>query len=111
MPIGKNIERNYKGTFDGNNKTITNLYINATQKFMGLFGCTDQSTIKNLTFEYANVTNTQDIIGILVGYANTSTLQNIKISETCQIRGNYTGGIAVLATSLTSNTLSISQTL
>lgn len=93
-PIGKNIERNYKGTFDGNNKTITNLYINATQKFMGLFGCTDQSTIKNLTFEYANVTNTQDIIGILVGYANTSTLQNIKISETCQIRGNYTGGIA-----------------
>ena len=62
---------------------------------MGLFGCTDQSTIKNLTFEYANVTNTQDIIGILVGYAgNGSTLQNIKISETCQIRGNYTGGIA-----------------
>ena len=94
VPIGKNIERDYKGTFDGNNKTITNLYINATQKFMGLFGCTDQSTIKNLTFEYANVTNTQDIIGILVGYANGSTLQNIKISETCQIRGNYTGGIA-----------------
>lgn len=30
----------------------------------------------------------------MVGYANTSTLQNIKISETCQIRGNYTGGIA-----------------
>ena len=94
VPIGKNIERNYKGTFDGNNKTITNLYINATQKFMGLFGCTDQSTIKNLTFEYANVTNTQDIIGILAGYAGGSTLQNIKISETCQIRGNYTGGIA-----------------
>ena len=95
VPIGRNIERDYKGTFDGNNKTITNLYINATQKFMGLFGCTDQSTIKNLTFEYANVTNTQDIIGILVGYAGGSTLQNIKISETCQIIGDkYTGGIA-----------------
>lgn len=95
VPIGKNIKRDYKGTFDGNGKTITNLYINASQTFMGLFGCTDQSTIKNLTFEYANVTNTQDIIGILVGYTgNGSTLQNIKISETCQIRGNYTGGIA-----------------
>ena len=95
VPIG-NIERDYKGTFDGNGKTITNLYINATQKFMGLFGCTDQSTIKNLTFEYANVTNTQDFIGILVGYAGSgSTLQNIKISETCQIKGsNCTGGIA-----------------
>ena len=93
VPIG-NIKRDYKGTFYGNGKTITNLYINASQTFMGLFGYTYQSTIKNLTFEYANVTNTQDIIGILVGYANTSTLQNIKISETCQIRGNYTGGIA-----------------
>ena len=93
VPIG-NIERDYKGTFDGNGKTITNLYINASQTFMGLFGYTYQSTIKNLTFEYANVTNTQDIIGILVGYAGGSTLQNIKISETCQIRGNYTGGIA-----------------
>lgn len=64
---------------------------------MGLFGYTYQSTIKNLTFENANVTNTQDIIGILVGDAGSgSTLQNIKISETCQIKGggNYTGGIA-----------------
>ena len=96
VPIG-NIERDYKGTFDGNGKTITNLYINASQTFMGLFGYTYQSTIKNLTFENANVTNTQDVIGILVGDAGSgSTLQNIKISETCQIKGggNYTGGIA-----------------
>ena len=96
VPIG-NIKRDYKGTFDGNGKTITNLYINASQTFMGLFGYTYQSTIKNLTFENANVTNTSWYTGILVGYAvNGSTLQNIKISETCQIKGggNYTGGIA-----------------
>lgn len=95
VPIGNNNNK-YQGTFDGNNKTITNLYINASQRFMGLFGYTNQSTIKNLSFENANVTNTQDFIGILVGYAgNGSTLQNIKISETCQIKGsNYTGGIA-----------------
>ena len=96
VPIGNN-KIQYQGTFDGNGKTITNLYINATQEFMGLFGYTYQSTIKNLTFENANVTNTQDIIGILVGGAGSgSTLQNIKISETCQIKGGgkYTGGIA-----------------
>ena len=95
VPIGNN-KIQYEGTFDGNGKTITNLYINASQTFMGLFGYTYQSTIKNLTFENANVTNTQDIIGILVGGAGSgSTLQNIKISETCQIKGgNYTGGIA-----------------
>ena len=97
VPIGNN-KIQYEGTFDGNGKTITNLYINASQTFMGLFGYTYQSTIKNLTFENANVTNTQNFIGILVGYAGSgSTLQNIKISETCQIIGDkYTGGIAGL---------------
>lgn len=99
VPIGnKNIVK-YRGTFDGNGKTITNLYINASQTSqnnMGLFGYTYQSTIKNLTFENANVTNTQSNTGILVGKAGYgSTLQNIKISNTCQIKGgNYTGGIA-----------------
>ena len=95
-PIGNTYNNSYEGTFDGNYKTITNLYINANQKYMGLFGCTYEGTIKNLTFEYANVTNTGVLTGILVGYANTSTLQNIKISNTCQMKGgeDYTGGIA-----------------
>ena len=93
-PIGYN--KNYYGTFDGNGKTITNLYINASQNNMGLFGYTYEGTIKNLTFEYANVTNTEPFTGILVGRAKYgSTLQNIKISNTCQMKGGEnTGGIA-----------------
>lgn len=95
VPIG-NSNKPYQGTFDGNGKTITNLYINASQVNMGLFGYTYEGTIKNLTFEYANVTNTNNYAGVLVGKAFWgSTLQNIKISNTCQIKGgNYTGGIA-----------------
>ena len=95
VPIGDSNNK-YQGTFDGNNKTITNLYINASQYYMGLFGCTYEGTIKNLTFEYANVTKTNNYAGVLVGKAyGGSTLQNIKISNTCQIKGgNYTGGIA-----------------
>lgn len=95
VPIG-NSNNKYQGTFDGNNKTITNLYINASQLNVGLFGYTYEGTIKNLTFEYANVTNTNNYAGVLVGKAyGGSTLQNIKISNTCQIKGgNYTGGIA-----------------
>ena len=99
-PIGKNdYGYQYQGTFDGNRKTITNLYINASQNNVGLFGYTSEGTIKNLTFEYANVTNTGVFTGILVGYAtgyaNTSNLQNIKISNTCQMKGGKaTGGIA-----------------
>ena len=95
VPIGNSNEK-YQGTFDGKNKTITNLYINASQYYMGLFGSTYEGTIKNLTFEYANVTKTNNYAGVLVGKAfGGSTLQNIKISNTCQIKGGkYTGGIA-----------------
>ena len=97
MPIGKS-NITYQGTFDGNGKSITNLYINAIKENMGIgfFGYTFQSTIKNLTFENANVTNTNSHTGVLVGYAGYgSTLQNIKISNTCQMKGGtFTGGIA-----------------
>ena len=95
-PIGKyDYGYQYGGTFDGNGKTITNLYINASQNNVGLFGCTSEGTIKNLTFEYANVTNTGVFTGILVGYPDASNLRNIKISNTCQIKGGKeTGGIA-----------------
>ena len=95
VPIGDSNNK-YQGTFDGNHKTITNLYINASQYYTGLFGCTYEGTIKNLTFEYANVTETNSYAGVLVGKAyGGSTLKNIKISNTCQIKGGYyTGGIA-----------------
>lgn len=94
VPIG--VGNAYTGTFDGSGKTISNLYIKAEKKQAGLFGYTFQSTIKNLTFENANVTNTNNYTGILVGDAGyESSLQNIKISNTCQIKGGKcTGGIA-----------------
>ena len=94
VPIG--VGNAYTGTFDGSGKTIRNLYIKAEKQQAGLFGYTFQSNIKNLTFENANVTNTNNYTGILVGDAGyESSLQNIKISNTCQIKGGkYTGGIA-----------------
>ena len=95
VPIG--VGNAYTGTFDGSGKTISNLYIKAEKREAGLFGYTFQSTIKNLTFENANVTNTDLYTGILVGVAGyQTTLQNIKISTKCQIIGgkDYTGGIA-----------------
>ena len=94
-PIG--VGNAYTGTFDGSGKTISNLYIKSEKREAGLFGYTFQSTIKNLTFENANVTNTELYTGILVGVAGyQTTLQNIKISTKCQIIGgkDYTGGIA-----------------
>ena len=93
-PIG-NTTSKYMGTFDGNNKTITNLYINANQEYSGLFGYTFISTIKNLTFVNANVTNTNSFTGILVGYGYGGTYQNIMTSTSCEVNGgDVTGGIA-----------------
>ena len=93
-PIG-NTTNKYMGTFDGNNKTITNLYINANQEYSGLFGYTFISTIKNLTFVNANVTNTNSYTGILVGYGYGGTYQNIMTSTSCEVNGgDGTGGIA-----------------
>ena len=93
-PIG-NTTNQYMGTFDGNNKTITNLYINANQKYSGLFGHTYRSAIKNLTFVNANVTNTNSFTGILVGYGYEGTYQNIMTSTSCEVNGgDGTGGIA-----------------
>ena len=87
VPIG--VGNAYTGTFDGSGKTISNLYIKAEKQEAGLFGYTYQSTIKNLTFENANVTNTELYTGILVGDAGyQTTLQNIKISTNkCQVIG------------------------
>ena len=93
-PIGNTTNR-YMGTFDGNNKTITNLYINANQEYSGLFGYTFISTIKNLTFVNANVTNTNSFTGILVGYGYGGTYYNIMTSTSCEVNGgDVTGGIA-----------------
>ena len=96
-PIGNANNRYHQGTFDGNGKTIKNLYINASQRFRGLFGYASQCIIRNLTLEHANVTNTSySYTGILVGKAEDgSTLQNVKISDGCQVNGDtYIGGIA-----------------
>lgn len=95
-PIGTD-SKYFKGTFDGNNKTVSDLYINANQRGVGLFGQVSDAHIKNLTFKNANVTNeaSQRLSGILVGYASSTTIQNIKTDETSSITaGRETGGIA-----------------
>ena len=103
-PIGNsdNIENMYQGTFDGNGKTIRNLYINDISEFIGIpceagfFGYAEKGSIKNITFDNAKVKTTADdyCTGILVGVAG-SCIENIKILANCSVEGkNYVGGIA-----------------
>ena len=94
-PIG-NSDNKYQGTFDGNGKTIRNLYINSTIRYKGFFGYAVDCRIKNITFDNAKVKNT-DVYGtgILAGAFEKGTIENIKILANCSVEGTEnTGGIA-----------------
>ena len=99
-PIGNFASNKYQGTFDGNGKTISNLYIiNAASEHLGFFGYAEKGSIKNITFDNAKVKTTADDYrtGILVGVAG-SCIENIKILANCSVEGkNYVGGIAGMA--------------
>lgn len=103
--IGGYIEgysRYLKGTYDGNNKTISNLIVNAhNRNYQGLFGYTYKAVIKNVTLANCNITGKQCTGGI-VGYASSTTIEN------CHVSGNISakesdaskhGGIVGSATS------------
>ena len=100
-PIGG--ENPFKGIFDGNGHTVSDLYINSSGSNLGLFGYVDGAEIKNVTVQ-GNVTgfyeegNEQSgqYVGLVLGVGTTkSKLEN------CESRGSvtgcgYVGGIAGL---------------
>ena len=97
-PIGM-----YLGTFDGNGKTIRNLYINVISEnigisgYAGFFGYADEGgNIKNITFDNAKVKSTVDHwTGILAGFEELCIIENIKTLANCSVEGkDYVGGIA-----------------
>ena len=102
-PIG-NFDNKYQGTFDGNRKTISNLYINATSAFAGFFGHLAGGNIKNITFDNAKVNSGNYYTGILAGYAGSCIFENIKTLGNCSVEGeDITGGIAGIAEGNISN--------
>jgi filamentous hemagglutinin family protein len=102
VPIGNN-SNNFTGTFNGNNKTISNLYINnPSQNDVGLFGSTWSSSISNVGLLNVNITGALRTTGALVGqnngsitncYAVGSVTGNMAIGATNWDTGGYTGGL------------------
>ena len=94
-PIGKG--ETFNGVFDGNNKTISNLkyYAEGEDYFVGLFGCLDDATVKNLTMTNVDIrlsgAETWGHIGAVAGWAEgTSTLENITVNGLVKIEGEMT---------------------
>ena len=92
-PIG-NFGNKYQGTFDGNGKTISNLYINATSDCAGFFGYAEKCSVKNITFDNAKVKSSEYDTGILAGFEYSCIIENVKTLKNCSVEGyKYVGGI------------------
>ncbi len=66
----------FTGTFDGNGYKISNLYINTTYGYNGLFGSTQNATIKNLGIISGKLIHGNICNGPLVGCAFSSNISN-----------------------------------
>lgn len=90
-PIGDS--NSFKGIFDGNGHTVSDLYINSSGYNLGLFGQVDGAEIKNVTVQ-GNVTgfyeegNEQSgqYVGLVLGFGASNT----KL-ENCKSEGSVTG--------------------
>ncbi len=92
------LNKKFYGTFDGQNRTISNLYINVAKNYKGLFGYVgNKASIKNLTITDANINCEALYIGTLAGYVDGGTIENIKVINGV-VKGNRcVGGIVGLS--------------
>lgn len=97
-PISNSYDKAFSGTFDGNNHTINNLYINITEYAgvddYGLFGFID-GTLKNLNVNGSVICYSDRVAGVVVSVGENGAV--IDCSFDGAVKGNsFVGGIAVL---------------
>ena len=95
-PIGSSSSKAYTGTFDGDEHTISGLYINNKAANTGLFGYTAAgSVIENLTISDSKIaaTGTKSNTGAFVGDLKGG-IENCHTTATVSVSGDqYVGGI------------------
>ena len=108
--LGGNIDLNNKnwlpfefnGTLDGKGYVISNLYINRTDDYQGLFSkCS--GTVSNLTVKNVNINAPQcSYVGVISGSGGTFTNCKVVFSTTSSVTGDwYVGGISGVEAKLT----------
>ena len=85
-PIGNNSTNVFKGTFDGNGKTIYNLDCNSATA--GIFGRTTTATIKNLKVDYATFTVQERYAGAIVGLLRGGKVLNCVVGENVTVNSD-----------------------
>ena len=104
-PIGDNrTDSAFTGIFDGQDHTITGAHITGDHCFngdvygnkegWGLFSVLDGATVKNIKVDGATFGSYTVISGVIAGYANNTTFENIDITNSKVAGYNwYTGGV------------------
>ncbi len=101
-PIGDNrTDVAFTGVFDGQNHTISGLSKSTfdgsqfgNKEGWGLFSVVDGATVKNLKVDGATFGSYTVISGVIAGYANNTTFENIDITNSKVAGYNwYTGGV------------------
>lgn len=93
-PIGT-MSNNFKGNFDGNNKTITYVIPSTSTSYQGLFGYTNGATVKNLNVD-ATITQTGNYsgsVGCIIARQEGGTVTDCSSTGTIISESNYIGGI------------------
>ena len=89
-----NATNKFKGTFEGNNYKISNLYNqNINEDQQGLFGVIENANIQNLTINSSNIKGNLTV-GAFIGRAESSTIQNLTITSS-NIKGEQIVGAFV----------------
>ena len=86
-PIGKDDNKAYTGTFDGNGKTITGLKITGNDQYAGLFGYIDTGgKVKNVTLEDVKIESNHSSgnVGGVAGWSDGNI-------ENCSVSGSVSG--------------------
>lgn len=84
----------FGGHFDGNNHSVSGMYINNSADRVGLFAFTEGATIMNLNVSGTKVSTSNDYAGGMVGVANNTNIMNCSTNFTIGVfASSCAGGI------------------
>ena len=112
IPIGKDNNNSFKGSFNGNFKKITGLKINKNSTstfYAGLFGYISNGVVKNLGVENLEINVNSSNGGGIVGYNDSSTVSNCFSSGTINGTSNKGGIVGYNNRGIISNCFSIAM--
>ncbi len=86
----------FKGNFNGNNYTISNIFINASfgENTLGFFGYINNAVIENLTLDNINAnSNSFDYLGGIGDTSYNSIINNCTVKGSITTQSFYAGGL------------------